>query len=294
MGTIIRKLLLVVLVIFCSINSVEAARDFTAASTYGVTTNFNASRAPCGGHPCTIAGWFKTTDTTNNRTVYMDYRNATERINMGPNAVGAGKFYAYIAHGGLSALAETTNTISTTGWNHFCARYVSPTSHNIILNGDLANKGTSTTNVNSFPDFTTNHTIRIGFDGTNTLPGHYAWFMEYEGTFSEDQCIALYRGANPARMMPSGAEVWPLWGRDSPEVNISTDQRAGQTATNLPLTLNGSPAVSPDGPPVTLFTISDLIEQDGILPGTIPWFRKKLSPTRWQLAQMLELEKYGF
>lgn len=145
--------------------------------------------------------------------------------------------------GGTEAGALTSTTISTATWFHACAVFNSATDRRAFLNG--GGKGTNVTSTTP----TSPAKFSIGcFSGSSSIEfwdGAIAEAAVWTVALTDAEIAALATGINPCLVQPTSLwGYWPLWGSDSPEVDLSGNAR-NLTLTNTPTQRAVSAPVAP-------------------------------------------------
>lgn len=145
--------------------------------------------------------------------------------------------------GGNTANGEAI-TVDT--WHHGCCRGISTTDRDVILDGDITNRGTNTAtrSYGSGHNRTTIGSIDIA-SNQNFMSGLIGEVAIWNIALSDNEVIALSRGVNASSIRPGNLVHYnPIWGLESPEPDYSGNSN-NMTVTG---TVKGNHA------PVTLFT----------------------------------------
>ncbi len=118
--------------------------------------------------------------------------------------------------------ALTTNNVFTNIWHHGYCEEISSTLRRAVLDADFANEGVDTTSV-VFPAMNVSHIgaaqqLTIG----RHMDGRIAEVAIWNGyACTNAQILALSKGASPFEIgAPLPTHFWPLWGLNSPEVDL--------------------------------------------------------------------------
>lgn len=194
--------------------------------------------------PFTAAGWFRPTDGHNGciwSVVDKDANNA-----MFAMLITSGGFAEVRTRASTTSDASgtTTNSYTVGAWNHLAIVCTSATLREVYLNGDVANKGTSTTS--KTPAGIDRTSIgRIGrLSPVLPFNGRIEHVTCWNAALSLSELAVLAGGVHPARIRPSNiVGRWPVWGLHSPEIDLA--------AGLYPLTVTG--ATLAEGAPVRPF-----------------------------------------
>lgn len=135
---------------------------------------------------------------------------------------------------GTNDVISSTNTFADATYAHLCGRWTAIDDREVILNGDIANKGSSAVSAEpAGPDRTS-----LGrFGDSTSFPsddGSLGECAVWGVALGDSEIGALSRGVSPLLIRPAALiSYWPMIGRSSSEVDI---------VGGLNLTLVGSPA----------------------------------------------------
>lgn len=203
---------------------------------------------PVTAAPLTMACWFRPVSATTDMILMSIAKGSTQtdrfilaaRGSVSPHTIACDAIQA-----GASARTSTTNVSgwSTGAWLHAAAVFTSPSAKAVFLNG--ADKGSGTSKTPASID-----TIGIAADPTTPTSGfsdgRIAECGIWNVALTDDEVLSLARGLPPWRVRPGSlVGYWPLWGLQSPEVDLTSGARS--------LTFTGSPTIA-DGPPTIPFS----------------------------------------
>ena len=96
--------------------------------------------------PITVAGWFRTTDTTAFGMIWCSAVAAetNERLIIQYRGDIGGDPLEITTDGGASGPAQTGNGFSSNVWHHFCGIFAANNNRTIYLDANIANKGNNT------------------------------------------------------------------------------------------------------------------------------------------------------
>lgn len=124
-----------------------------------------------------------------------------------------------ISGGGV---AMTSNGYSVDTWHHAFGVFATPTSRTVILDGDIENKGISTTGVGQNPA----HDAWIGALAYSSvyysyMSGNIAEAAIWNAALTDNEGAILATGISPLAVRPQSLSAYcPLFGRTSPEIDI--------------------------------------------------------------------------
>lgn len=194
---------------------------------------------PVTAAPLSVAGWFNTSDITNQQFLFAIVRHG---------GGSGGQFFAielqgYVAGDPIAATAfgsSVVSAVTTTGftqntWHHACAVFASTTSRSIYLDG-----GGKATNTSSCSPSNVDR-LSIGTLSRSDNPN--VWFTGLTGEWgvwnvalTDAEVAILAKGVSPLLVRPQSlAGYWPLIGRTDPEIEL----RRG-----LNMTLANAPTVA--------------------------------------------------
>lgn len=203
---------------------------------------------PITAAPLTMACWFRPVAVTTDMilmsiakgSAQTDRFQLTARGSVSPKTISCDAIQA--SAGGRSSTVNASSWV-TGVWLHAAAVFISSSSKAVYLNG--ADKGTGTSHVPASLD-------SIGIGAAPETPtsgfsdGRIAECGLWNIALTDDEILSLARGLPPWRVRPGNlVGYWPLWGLQSPEVDLTSGARS--------LTFTGSPTLA-DGPPVIPFS----------------------------------------
>lgn len=187
--------------------------------------------------PVSVSVWVDPDNLTTENTIWWlgDSSLATHGLMLAFSGATALDPVRAIAFNSTSAVATTANAYNVGVWNHAVAIFASSTDRSVILNGDIANKGTNATSksVTSF-----NRTcFGRRADSTPSDP-HFGAIAEcgmWDIALTDAEVIMLSKGVSPIYVRPQNlVSYWPLLGRSSPDRDLVGRQE---------LTVNGTTTV---------------------------------------------------
>lgn len=141
--------------------------------------------------------------------------------------------------------ASTVNTVTNSAWNHAACVFTSATSRKVVLNGDLANAGTDTTNSGTPTGLnrtTFGRRDNVSPNNVQFLLGNLGPCAIWSASLTDDELVALAKGDNPRSIRPASLVLCtPFPGSQSPLFDLYGNH----------LTLTGTSA-SVLGPPMAL------------------------------------------
>lgn len=183
-----------------------------ANSEYFITTS-----TPVSAAPLTMAGWFYSTDDSNNFLTMMSIADASSSVDyfalytMGGVGGDPIRFTSRDSGGAVSANTSTGFTINT--WHHAAAREVSSTSRNVRIDG--GSEGTNTT------DTTPAALDRLGFgSGVDVTPGDFLdgslaeWGL-WNVALTDAEISILALGYSPLLVRPQSLVLYNRFNRPS-------------------------------------------------------------------------------
>lgn len=190
-----------------------------------------------GAYPATVSAWAYPHDVGGDRTIWAEGDTASSTRYVAMLFDSGGELKAWLRDGGTRYEPITVNTATTNAWNHCCAVYKNATDQRVYLNGDTANRGQNTTNINwsGNVDDTAIGVLRIsinygGFDGE--LAHVAAWNAELD----EDEVVALSMGFSPLLVRPGSLVYYFPMLRDINDVmgtsTMTADPGGGFPAVN--------------------------------------------------------------
>ena len=165
--------------------------------------------------PFTLAAWAKPdTDAVNHCVMCIGHSSIADRHYMSYLTDTPDDTLRLISiYGGSSSAVATTNTYTVGSWNHCCHIEAGTTSRSVILNGDIANKGTDTTSVAS-PSGIDRTSVGVRDEGgAYDLPfsGNIAWPAIWDVVLTNAEVRQLARGVRPTKIRPQNlVSFWPL------------------------------------------------------------------------------------
>lgn len=234
--------ILATIILACVALAAVASRQFveTSAQFMGSTT------APVTTYPCTIAAWYKPSNTTSNHSiVYIGSTTDARRFLLYRNASGSGNVIRASAvpdGGGAGADAVGTTAVSDTArWYHVVGVFASATSRKVYVDG--VPDGTNTTSITT----TSLNRFAIGARGFPVptwgvyANGKISEVSVWNVALSDSEISQLAEGANPQWIQRSSLQSYvPLCTDLSPDIDI----------TGSTIGLTNSPSASLDHPPV--------------------------------------------
>ncbi len=191
----------------------------------GSTEALEISSAVLSAYPITVSAWFRVDQLATTKgdemvifsighsstgsqfiSIRVDDGDAQDRLQIIVNNAGA-----------VNAL--TSNEITAQTWHHAFGVWTSSTLRTVILDGDVANKGTNTTS-KTFPsvNITNVAKLRGGGSSFDFFDGRIAEVALWDVALTDNEGASLAAGVSPYRVR-SGNMVnhWPVYGRNSPE-----------------------------------------------------------------------------
>ena len=168
--------------------------------------------------PLTIAAWVnRSTFTTSDVILAINNPVADEAhfklVILASDVVSARTKSALAGGSG----ANTTTTITATGWNHCCGVFRSATSRDAYLNG--GGKGSNASDIT--PLLLDRMYIGATDAGTDPFDGGICEVALYNIALSDAEVALLAKPVSPLFVRPEGlVAYWPIMGRYSPEIDI--------------------------------------------------------------------------
>lgn len=187
--------------------------------------------------PLTLAGWFQMASSGSPDQVFMGLFNGS--VN-GQSAfvlrfdnVGNNMLARTTASDGTSANGTQAIAVGLNTWFHLAGVFASATSRQVFQNGSGGSVN-ATSKVPAGID-----TAAIGGEGDSAaalfLDGLAMECGVWDAALTSDEIAALAKGIAPTAVRPESLQhYWPLWGQNSPEIDLVG--RAELTLTNAPAT----------------------------------------------------------
>lgn len=205
------------------------ARNFTSTSYLEI-----AGTAVTSGPPMTWFCWFKPNgDGVSDKLMSIaKVSEATRFFVIQTRGDVAGDPLQMWTRGGGSNVDDTSNSINFNVWNSACGRWTSTTARDVILNGDFANKGSSTAAGDPGAMDTTS-IGRIGDSSPSTSDDvDIAEAAMWNVVLDDAEVAALAVGYSPDHIRPqSRAGHWRIFGRNSPETDLIVPNNLVVTGT---------------------------------------------------------------
>lgn len=235
------------------------ARDFNGSTQYLI-----GGDPAVTDWPLTISAWFHpdaAIAATHNAVSLGDASvDNQDQVLLQFRTAGANDVVAAAAFGANFRRATGTTHLAPGTWYHITAVYGSATSREIFVDGT-----SEATNTQSLGTFTWSNIDRIvvAAHAQSTIDGFVdaqiadvaIWDVALDGR----EIAALAAGVRPNHILRSSlVHWWPIWGRHSPEIDLTG---------NLDLTLTASPGYVA-GPPVStrIFFVVPSFEAEGAAP----------------------------
>ena len=159
----------------------------------------------------TIAAWAYTTSATANQNVFTICRAGrnTDFIGLTLNGAIAGDFMDFYSdQTGTVRSCITANSYTANAWNHCCGVAASSTDRKSYLNGDTANKGTST--LSSVPSLIDRVAIGTWFGSVadSQLFGGICECALWNAALTEPEVVALSKGVAANRIRPQSLRFY--------------------------------------------------------------------------------------
>ena len=167
---------------------------------------------PVTAAPYTLSVWFYSTNRSTNQNLFCLNRQgaATDSAGLGlvPSPSSATLNFFSTAGGVNAASAASSNTYSLDSWQHACGVAASATDRKSYLNGDTANKGTSTTN--SAPSSLNRVSIGVWFGQApfDQLNGGLAECAIWDVALTEPEVVSLSKGMSASRIRPQNLKFY--------------------------------------------------------------------------------------
>ncbi len=186
------------------------SRLFDDASTQYIEVDV----APISGAPLTFSVW-----------AYPDASQSHSPLFVGDKDVGSERAYLSLRvttdvlrysfqGGGGNPTIETANAATLNAWNHCFGRSAASDDHEVILNGDLGNAGTSSFDV-TVADWDRTTIGRLGDSTPNfAFSGRLAEVAIWDVALSDDEAVMLSLGFSPLFVRPQGLVLYAPLVRD--------------------------------------------------------------------------------
>lgn len=185
--------------------------QFVKASSEGLYTDNAAFTAA----PATMSAWFLPDTTTEiMEIVFVGDKDSANNDRFAMQCTSSPDKLRFQVRTGSSTNAVTSNTLTDGSWHHGCACEIASNDHQVYLDGDTANKGTSTT---SRVPSGVNRTA-IGFEGHSTqdefFDGRICEVAIWDVAISEVEVVALSNRAHPFSIRPQSLVFYSAMYRD--------------------------------------------------------------------------------
>lgn len=166
---------------------------------------------PVTAAPYTLATWFYSTDRSSNQNAFcINQQGAFQNsvgLSLAPSPSSAVLNF-FSAAGGVGVDAITSNTYSLNTWQHVCGVAASATDRKSYLNGDTANKGTSTTS--SIPSSLNRVSIGLWFGSGafDMVKGGIAECAIWDVALTEPEVVSLSKGMSASRVRPQNLKFY--------------------------------------------------------------------------------------
>lgn len=181
----------------------------------GTGKYYYRNSSPVTAAPYTISAWAYPTSSTANQNIFAINRQGTnsDYAGLALNGAAAGDpLNFYSGQSGTALSANTANTYNVNSWNHCCGVASSSTDRKSYLNGDTANRGSSTGS--SVPS-TLNRVTLGAFLGSSVgepLFGGVAECALWSVALTEAEVVSLSKGVSPLKVRPQSLVFYaPLW-----------------------------------------------------------------------------------
>lgn len=186
--------------------------------SFNGTSDFARATPAVTAYPLTFASWFYVTDISVIRAVTSLNTSGSNNNRLGMSVVATTGVFRMAASDTANTSTDTTNTVTLNAWQFGAAVYTNATTRKVILNGDTANAGTSSTartpvGINRFS---------IGVNDASTQAQFFQGQIWATGLWSvaltDEEVVALSKGWPMRKMRPQSlAQFIPypgLSGRD--------------------------------------------------------------------------------
>lgn len=183
------------------------SRLFTPADTLG------SIGVPVTSAPFTACAWAKSSSATAHQNVFVFGSTEFWAVFLAGNETGDPA--QLIIEDDPNPVLEvvTNNGYSINTWHHVAMIEASATDHRIILDGDIANQGTSSTNMS--PD-----SLLASAIARSSMNGNVGHVAVWNVVLSDNEIISLAAGVSPLRIRRDNLiNYWPINGQ-SPEIDI--------------------------------------------------------------------------
>ena len=210
------------------------ARLFDNASSQFLSV---ANNMGWDGGPISISAWFFIDEDAAQQAMCEffldDISKSNDYIRLLALMNTGGDPLRYALDGDASVTMDSGNSIQLNEWNHGVLITAADNDHSIILNGDIGNKGTSSTSVtmaNINPD-----TVNVGRRGSPGTPDFYfsgriAEVTVWNIALKDSEVISLSKGYSSEFVRPQNRIAhWDIYGRTNPEIDLI--QRNNLTVT---------------------------------------------------------------
>ena len=160
---------------------------------------------PVTAAPYTLSCWFYSTSRSSNQNAFCINRQSSSTdsvgLSLGPSP-GPAALNFFSASGGVGVDAITSNSYSLNAWQHVCGVATSSTDRKSYLNGDTANKGTSTTS--SVPSSLNRVSLGLWFGSGafDQVVGGIAECAIWSVALTEPEVVSLSKGISANRVRP--------------------------------------------------------------------------------------------
>jgi hypothetical protein len=210
------------------------SRQFDGSADY-----LEKAAAPVTAYPWTLACDFRATTFGGYFISIAASSSGSHYFGLGSN--GDTTIKTFVRGGAGQQDAATVNTATANTWHKAVGRGRSSTDRDAVLDGDLANKGTNTSN--QTPSSLDRVSIaRVG-DSTpgNYFDGRIEWAAVWDVALSDAEVTAHSKGVPVWKIRPVSIKgLWPVWGISDPETDLSSGGNA-LTVTSAPPFAVGGP-----------------------------------------------------
>ena len=213
------------------------ARSFASASIqYGRTSD-----VPIGAYPATISAWFKASSATSAafRAVVGGGHNLNSIHNVILGVTTAGDAFLQTQSGGSAVTIIGTDVITANVWYLLSVVFVTGSSVTLYLNTTAYAGSAVLTGWPAVVDMSIGAVDLAGNSGL--FDGSIAEVGMWSTNLSAAEIGALSRGVSPNQIRRNSLAVyWPLYGINSPEIDLSS-RGDKLTLTNAPPAANHAP-----------------------------------------------------
>lgn len=215
----------------------------------GSSQNFTYSGAWCTSYPCTIFGWvwhdvLPTVD--GDEHLYCTQRKTSDDFVTlrGDDTSNQLQLNLRQGAGGVS-VCSSVNTLTANAWQSVAGIMTSATDRTCVLQGDWANRGTTTTNV-SWPasDDMTAVTVGRWPVGADWMNGRIGLIAVWHAALVQGEIKALHNGVSPYRIRPNDIAYLYSFAKEG-----TGDSEPNLVAGSATLSPVGNPGIE-DGPPM--------------------------------------------